>query len=168
MSMYDTPEEAFGELARRIRLLKKAGTAFQGMIVKTGVFQLVDMRVRAFSDQHKAHNPYADLIDLFETEKGVHVGVPQAQEDVALVAELGNTKQRQDPLWRPATRRAQKQADRLARALLEAIAERVEAGEDIDAVLVREVSPKVSLGSRSMPQVREILSAWVKTEEQEL
>ena len=168
MAMYDTPQEAFEELARRVKLLKKAPTAFQGLVVRMGASQLVEMRVAAFHEQHEAHNSYADLIDLFETEKGVHVGVPEAQETAAMVAELGNTKQRQDPLWRPATRRAQKQADRLVQALLVAITERVEAGEEIDAVLVEEVSPEFHLGNRSMPQVRDILNSQIKLEEQEL
>lgn len=168
MPMYNTPQEAFEELARRVNLLKKAPVAFQGLVARTGAAQLVEVRVAAFHEQHEAHNSYADLIDLFETEKGVHVGVPEAQEDAAMVAELGNTKQRQDPLWRPATRRAQKQADRLAQALLEAIAGRVEAGEDIDVALIEGVSPRVSLGPAGMAQTREILLAQDKREEQEL
>jgi len=132
MPMYDTPEEAFGELARRIQSLKKAGTLFRGLVVKTGAHQAVDMRTRAMSPQHRAHNPYGDKVDVFPTEKGVHVSVPDTLEKTALAAEIGTQEQRQDPLWRPGFRRAEKQTDRLAQVLLEAIAEKVAAGVHLD------------------------------------
>ncbi len=168
MPMYDTPQEAFGELARRIQSLKKAGTLFRGLVVKTGAQQAVDMRSRAMSPQHRQHNPYADKVDVFPTEKGVHVSVPDTVENAALAAEIGTKTQRQDPLWRPGTRRAEKQADRLVQALLEAIAEKVAAGEEMDEAFLNELAPKVSLGPRAMDSLRDIIRDWEKQARQEL
>ncbi len=160
MPMYDTPQEAFAELARRIQSLKKAKTLFRGLVVKTGAQQAVDMRTRAMSPQHLSHNPYADKVDVFPTEKGVQVSVPDTVENTALAAEIGTQQKRQDPLWRPGFRRAEKQTDRLAQALVEAIAEKVAAGEEMDEAFLNELAPKVALGPRALESLREILQDW--------
>lgn len=168
MPMYDTPQEAFGELARRIQSLKKAAPMFRGLVAKLAAQQAVEMRGRAMSPQHKPHNEYADKIDAFATDKGAHVSVPGESEDRALAAEIGTTTRMQNPLWRPGFRRAERQADRLAQALLEAIAERVAAGEPMTAEFLNEIAPKTYLGPGGMDSLREILAAWEKEAAREL
>ncbi len=157
MPIYDTPQEAFDELARRIALLSKAGSLYRGLNFRLGTSQTIKMR--SLASRRKQHQPYAEAIDLTPVEDAefgnFHVGVSDAQENAAKAAEFGTQKNRQDPLWFPMLRMSKRESKVFARALLRAIAREVAKGEGLKERLLIENSPLIPSGETGIAGVDE-------------
>lgn len=162
--VYDTAEDFFEELKRRVSLLAQAPYMVEGYILRLANNGAVGVFDSAREDEaYSMHSHYLDGLDVYDDEMddGVQLGVAPGYENKVLAAEFGTSRTPIQPLWRELNGALGPNADRLSKELAEVVAERVAKGEGLEEEDLDEILPLEDLPEDAvMDSLRRIRDEW--------